>query len=120
MRKIGRIVWVLAAVLALSGTAAFAQQGLELSGGGNEWRPQVDFTLDWSSRYIDLGEVLNPDPVGQADLCLSLKGFYVGVWTCVDFTDVWLSQRSEEWNYYVGYEYKFTDVPAVGATIDLA
>ena len=121
MRKIGRIVWVLAAVLALSGTAAFAQQGLELSGGGNEWRPQVDFTLDWSSRYIDLGEVLNPDPVGQADLCLSLKGFYVGVWTCVDFTDVnGYHNEPEEWNYYLGYEYTFTDVPGVESlTIDL-
>ena len=99
MKNIGRIAWMLVAVLALSGTAAFAQQD-----DGNEWRPQVDFTLDWSSRYIDLGEVLNPDPVGQADLSLSLKGFYVGVWTCVDFTDVYgYHNDPEEWNYYVGY-----------------
>ena len=107
---------MLVVVLVLSGTAAFAQ-----ASGDNEWRPKVDFTLDWASRYIDKGEVVNPDSVGQADLCVSLQGFYVGVWTCVDFTDVYgYHNDPEEWNYYLGYEYKFTDVPGVEShTIDL-
>ncbi len=117
---------MLVVVLVLSGTAVFAQQGLALSdlvqsASNDEWRPEVSLTLDWTSRYIDKGEVSNPDPVGQVDLSLSLKGFYVGVWTCVDFTDVnGYRNEPEEWNYYLGYEYKFTGVPGVESlTIDL-
>ncbi|MGI5925460.1 MAG: hypothetical protein ACOX9E_16065 [Lentisphaeria bacterium] len=121
MKNIGRIAWMLVTALALSGTAAFAQLGLTQLDGGSGWRPQVDFTLDWVSRYIDNGEVLNPEPVGQAELCLALKGFYAGVWTCVDFTDVNdYHNEPEEWNYYLGYEYTFADVPGVESlTIDL-
>jgi uncharacterized protein (TIGR02001 family) len=121
MKNIDRITWMLVVVLALSGTVALAQQYLAKPDESNEWRPQVDFTLEWVSRYIDKGETLNPDSVGQADLSLSLKGFYVGVWTCVDLTDVNdCHNEPEEWNYYLGYEYKFTGVPGVESlTIDL-
>lgn len=88
----------------------------------NEWRPEVGLTLDWSSRYLDKGEVLTPDPIGQADLSLALKGFYVGVWTCVDFTDVNdYRNEPEEWNYYLGYEHTFSDLPVLESlSIDLS
>ena len=114
MKNISRAAWMLVIALVLSGTAAFAQENLVLPDENSEWRPGVAFVLDYGSRYLYKGEVWNPDRVLQADLCLSLNGFYAGVWTCYDFTDAnGYDNEPEEWDYYLGYEYQFKDIPLV-------
>jgi uncharacterized protein (TIGR02001 family) len=113
MKTLRCLAWVLVAVAMLS-VSALAQEAALIQDSDSEWRPGVDFVLDYGSRYIYKGEVWNPDRVLQADLCLSLKGFYAGVWTCYDFTDAnGYNNEPEEWNYYLGYEYQFTDIPLV-------
>lgn len=115
MKKVGWLVcavWAMAVILA---PQIWADQ-FSIPSEEDAWRPGVDFMLDYGSRYMYRGEVWNPDHVLQGDLCLSLQGFYAGIWTCFDFTDAnGYNNEPEEWNYYLGYEYKFQDVPVVNS-----
>ena len=102
------------ALFALVGVA-FAQE-IEVAEESSSWKPSLSLTLDWQSRYVSKGEIVNPDPIACADLFIELKGLYVDIWAPFDMTDINRPERSgaytnnrkyraEEVDYVVGYSY---------------
>jgi len=82
----------------------------------NEWRPSVNFSVDYSSRYWCRGKLFNPERVMYGDLSLSLKGFYAGVWTAVDLTEEnGYRNEPEEWDFYFGYSYTFENIEVINS-----
>ena len=95
--------------------AVFAQD-IEVADDSSSWKPDFELTLDWQSRYVSKGAVVNPDPIASVDLWIGLKGFYVDFWAPFDMTDINRPERSgaynnnrkyraEEVDYVVGYAY---------------
>ena len=100
------------ALFALVGVA-FAQ---EVADESCSWKPDLSLTVDWNSRYVSKGEVINPDPIASVDAYISLCGFYADFWAPFDMTDINRPERSgaytnnrkyraEEVDYVVGYSY---------------
>ncbi|MBP5300258.1 MAG: hypothetical protein J6Y80_02530 [Victivallales bacterium] len=95
--------------------ATFAQE-VAVEEEASSWKPDFELTLDWNSRYVSKGAVINPDPIASVDLWIGLKGFYVDFWAPFDMTDINRPERSgaytnnrkyraEEVDYVVGYSY---------------
>ena len=119
------------ALLALVGVA-FAQEVAEES--NFNWKPDLALTLDWQSRYVSKGKVVNPDPIASVNVNVSLKGFYLNFWAPFDMTGynnaVNLGNgvkvpytndrryRAEEVDYQIGYAYTI-DADNLGGLSDL-
>lgn len=79
--------------------------------------PTLSATITYASAYIYNGFVWNSGNVWQPEISLEWKGFFAGAWATWDCMDDNGMQDNdfEEWNYYAGYGYSFTDVPVLGA-----
>ncbi|MBR4125065.1 MAG: hypothetical protein IKR13_02575 [Victivallales bacterium] len=115
------------ALFALVGVA-FAQD-IEVADDSCSWKPDFDLTLDWQSRYVSKGKIVNPDPIASANVWIGLKGFYVNFWSPFDMTDINSPKkggpykndrkyRPEEIDYQIGYAYTF-DKDLLGGLSDL-
>lgn len=94
----------------------FGGLSLAAEDAGGFWQPELDFELSYFSKYIDNGFISNPDGNVQGELSISLHGFYVGVASIFDLTGAADYRREfSEWNYFVGYEYEWSDLPYIGS-----
>ena len=122
-----KLMFSLFAAMMLIGVQAIAQDAT------NEkpiWRPSVDISMSYSSRYISDGWVVNPESMLFADINLTwdfneFGGIYIGTWVANDWNDYNRDSRidyePEEWDYWIGYYYTLNDVPVVNSlTFDLS
>lgn len=95
---------------------AFAQDVEVADESSCNWKPDLSLTVDWNSRYVSKGEVINPDPIASVDAYIGLCGFYADFWAPFDMTDINRPERSgnytnnrkyraEEVDYVFGYSY---------------
>ena len=113
------------AIAALAGTQVFAQEAapeMKEEKVCGLIPSEVSLTLEYKSRYISDGFVVNPQNMlfGSFDLSWDLTshdGIYVGIWGANDLNrynaDSKVKYEPEEFDYYIGYWYKFTDIPAL-------
>ena len=94
----------------------FAQDAPAVEEESCAFKPEVALTLDWNSRYVSKGRVINPDPIASIDAWIGLCGFYADFWAPFDMTDINRPERSgayknnrkyraEEVDYVFGYNY---------------
>ena len=107
----------------LIGAQVFAQDAAPVAQKQNEWKPSIEFKLEYASRYMSKGKVCNPDRMIFSDLYIGLKDFYVGAWVANDLTDYnegsGIAYEPEEWDYYFGYATEISDLPIINSlTID--
>ena len=120
------------AVAALAGAQIFAQEAVpEVETKEKSMLiPSVTLSLDYKSRYISDGFVVNPQNMlfGSIDLGWEFGdfgGLYVGIWGANDLNrynaDSNVKYEPEEFDYYIGYWYEFGDIPAIESlTLDLS
>ena len=127
LKTMKKLMFSLFAAMMLIGVQAIAQDAT------NEkpiWRPAVDISMSYSSRYISDGWVINPESMLFADINLTwdfneFGGIYIGTWVANDWNDYNRDSRidyePEEWDYWIGYYYTLSDVPVVDSlTFDLS
>ena len=121
------------AVAALAGAQIFAQ---EAAPEVKEEKvcglipDEISFSMQYKSRYISDGFVVNPQNMlfGSLDLGWNLTshdGLYVGIWGANDLNrynaDSNVKYEPEEFDYYIGYWYEFGDIPGIESlTLDLS
>lgn len=120
------------AVAALTGAQIFAQEAVPEVKEEKSCCliPSVSLSLDYKSRYISDGFVVNPQNMlfGSLDLgwdFASFGGLYVGIWGANDLNrynaDSKVKYEPEEFDYYIGYWYEFGDIPGIESlTLDLS
>lgn len=117
MSNLKKLFGGMLAAAAIVGAQAFAQEAAAPVAEQNEWTPEISMTLEYASRYMSKGKVVNPERMFFGDISLSLKGFYVGTWVAMDMTDYnrdsKITYEPEEVDYYVGYGYEIEEVPVV-------
>lgn len=80
------------------------------------WLPSVSLDLSYYTKHIDNGYISNADGNVQSELRFGLKGFYAGVSSVFDMTGACGYDRDfSEWNYVLGYEAEFSDLPLFGS-----
>ncbi len=94
----------------------FAQDAPAVEEESCAFKPDIELTLDWNSRYVSKGKVVNPDPIASIEAYITLCGFYADFWAPFDMTDINRPERSgaynnnrkyraEEVDYVFGYNY---------------
>ena len=48
--------------------------------------PEVSIELDWRTKYVSKGKIINPDHNVAVDVRLDLAGFYAEIWSPIDMT----------------------------------
>ena len=87
--------------------------------------PEISVELDWRTKYVSKGKIINPDHNIAIDVRLDLAGFYAEIWSPIDMTSQndgykplkyayhgsgYMNKRkfrAEEIDYSIGYAYKF-------------
>ena len=111
------------AVAALAGIQAFAQEEdspsllaqLKENTKCSLVPSSIKLSLDYKSRYLSDGRVINPQNMlfGALDLAWDFEtdGIYVGIWGANDLNrynkDSGIKYEPEEFDYYIGYWYEF-------------
>ncbi|MCQ2396285.1 MAG: hypothetical protein MJ106_01125 [Lentisphaeria bacterium] len=101
----------------------FAQEAevpaFEEESSDNEWKPYIELSAQWNSKYMADGAVVNPYPTLNLDAYAELKGFHVDVWSAMDLNEYNRPDggsysyknnreyRAEEIDYEIGYGYTF-------------
>lgn len=88
----------------------------------NEWKPYVELSAQWNTKYMADGKVVNPNPTLNLDAYAELKGFHLDVWSAMDLNEYNRpvdrhggtgdyknnrEYRAEEVDYEIGYTYTF-------------
>ena len=117
-------VWMCFALAAVAAVTAMAQEEAEVSvEESSGWTPTVGLTLEYNSRYMSDGNILNPKSMIMGSFDLGLEsadgyGFYAGIWGAYDQNNYnsadGINHDFEEVDYYFGAWYAIGD-----ATIDL-
>ncbi len=120
------------AVAALAGAQIFAQEAVPEVKSEEKCMliPSISLSMQYKSRYISDGFVVNPDNMlfGSLDLgwdFSSFGGLYVGIWGANDLNrfnaDSKVKYEPEEFDYYIGYWYEWGDIPGIESlTFDLS
>lgn len=111
------------AAMLLIGAQAMAQDEKPI------WQPSIDITLQYASRYMSDGKIINPESMLFGDLMLGwdfkeFGGIYIGTWVANDWNDYneakphhqgpgAVQYEPEEIDYYFGYTYKLANVPVI-------
>ncbi len=48
--------------------------------------PEISVELDWRSKYVSKGKIINPDHNVAVDVNISVGGFYFDIWSPIDMT----------------------------------
>lgn len=115
----------LAGAAVLLGAQVFAQDATTAPGTTpaleteTSFIPYLSATVEYASRYMSKGEIVNPERVVFNDFYAELFGFYVELWTATDLTDYNEGDRidyePEELDYIFGYNYTFEDIPIINS-----
>ena len=126
------------AVAAIAGAQVFAQDAVPevKEEGRSRLIPSMTLNVEYKSRYISDGFVVNPESMifGSFDLGWDISdtnGIYVGIWGANDWNDYnegtkgdhegGVQYEPEEWDYYIGYWHEIGDIPAIESlTLDLS
>ena len=117
MKKLTAFLMMFAMVATMGAFAQDAEVVVE-ENKKDAWIPGISLSVDWASRYMSDGVVVNPDPCAFLDASASWDfGLYLEVWAAMDLNHFNQPDhgsysyknnrrgRAEEIDYVIGYSY---------------
>jgi len=91
----------------------------------NAFKPSLSLTLDYSTRYMSKGKIVNPEDMFFTDVFVELAGFYFDLWGAFDANDYNEGKKGdgvggvkhtfEEIDYGIGYSYTFENLDVINS-----
>ena len=89
--------------------------------------PELSLSLEYATRYMSKGKIVNPEDMFFGDLCVSLAGFYFDLWGAFDANKYnegdgikgdgvgGVKHTFEEIDYGFGYAYTFENLDVINS-----